>query len=147
MLVACSWCDGFREKHPQSILRIPVLNNSNFPNPYFSPGSADLTVGEKDATGLYEVDAKGKFKNNLPFKTFEVGLFVFTDASGNVVGIASSNCKELNKCNEMGSVTLAPGEEGEVNTVLPYRIKTPPVKVALYQLLEYSITFDLEKIK
>lgn len=126
---------------------LDTLNNSAFPNPYFTPGSADLTVGEKDANGLYKVEARGKFKNNLPFETFVVGLFVFYDASGNVVGMASSNCKEINKCNAMGSVTLPPGAEGEVNTVLPYRLKTPPVKVTLYQLLEYSITFSLEKIK
>jgi hypothetical protein len=137
--------DPSKNKNDQK--RLDKLGNTSFPNPYFTVSAADLVIGDKDANGLYQIEAKGKLKNNLPKGNHAAGLFVFYDNKGTVVGMSSSNCDGDNLCNGMGALDLDPQSEGEVKTILPYLLKKAPAKVTLYQLLDVTMVINLPDIK
>jgi len=125
------------------------LNNTTFANPYFTATSADMAAKKDPANGLFNVEAKGKVKNNLPVEAAVSGLFFFYDAKGQVIGFTTTICGDQKTYGCGGTLPIKVPARGdsELPTVLPYPLDVQPAKVVLYPFVDIYFAQYLSKIK
>jgi len=128
---------------------LELLNNTVFANPYFTPTSANMTVKQDPASGLFNVEAKGKVRNNLPVEAAVSGLFFFYDAKGQIIGFTTTICSNQKTygCSATLPIKIPARGEAELVAVLPYPLDVQPAKVVLYPFVDIYFAQYLSKIK
>lgn len=119
---------------------LEALQNTTLPNPFFKVTSSEVAANKQPSGNLYDIEANGKYINNLPMKNFARGLFLFYDENGKIIGFADSSWSKK------PSDAIDPQGEAEVNGPLPYRLTVKPAKVELYTYMDFVGTINLQKI-
>jgi hypothetical protein len=99
-----------------------------------------MVANQQPSGALYNIEANGKFINNLPVKNYARGLFFFYDDSGKVVGVASSNW--ANKTSGL----IEPQAEGVVNASIPFPLAIKPTRVEFYPYMDLGNVVNLQKL-
>ena len=121
-----------------------ALQNTTLPNPFFKVTSAEIVANQQPSGNLYDIEANGKYINNLPMKNYAMGLFLFYDENGKIIGFADSSWSR--KPNDGSDGIVDPQGEGQINGPLPYRLAVKPAKVELYTYMDFGSTINLQKI-